>query len=121
MSEIRGIGVDLCGVARMQPLLSNDRFLTRYFTADETAYVRSKGASGAATLAGLYAAKEAVCKALGTGIAFPLRDIEITHTPQGQPRVALRGEGAAVAGGGDFHLSISHEGDTAVAFVVWTA
>ena len=71
----KGLGLDLCGIARMEALLRDERFLSRYFTPAEAAYVRSKGAGAAQTLAGLYAAKEAVLKALGVGIALPLREV----------------------------------------------
>ena len=70
MSELRGIGLDICGIARMAQQLDNTHFLQRILTKEEIAYLRSRGASAADTLAGLYAAKEAVVKALGCGIAF---------------------------------------------------
>lgn len=68
----KGLGLDLCGISRMEALLRDERFLNRYFTPAETAYVHAKGAGAAQTLAGLYAAKEAVLKAMGVGIALPL-------------------------------------------------
>ena len=67
----KGLGLDLCGISRMEALLRDERFLNRYFTPAETAYVHAKGAGAAQTLAGLYAAKEAVLKAMGVGIALP--------------------------------------------------
>ena len=94
MSELRGIGLDICGIARMAQQLDNTHFLQRILTKEEIAYLRSRGASAADTLAGLYAAKEAVVKALGCGIAFPLTEIAISHTAQGQPTAVLSG-GAA--------------------------
>lgn len=121
MSEIRGIGIDLCGIARMEKQLDKEHFLRRCLTEAEITYVRSKGRNAAASLAGIFAAKEAVCKALGTGIAFPLTEIEVQHTEAGQPVAVLSGRVAELAGGGDVKLSITHEGDTAAAFAVWTA
>ena len=117
MSEIRGIGVDLCEIARMQELLDSGRALHRLFTAEEQAYIAGKGASAAQTMAGLFAAKEAVLKALGTGLTLPLTDIRITHTELGQPVVTLVGQAADL--GGRVHLSITHEGGMAAAFAVW--
>ena len=70
MSELRGIGLDICGIARMAQQLDNTHFLQRILTKEEIAYLRSRGASAADTLAGLYAAKEAIVKALGCGIAL---------------------------------------------------
>ena len=95
MSELRGIGLDICGIDRMAQQLDNTHFLQRILTKEEIAYLRSRGASAADTLAGLYAAKEAIVKALGCGIAFPLTEIAISHTAQGQPTAALSGASAA--------------------------
>ena len=120
MSEIRGVGVDLCAVSRMEEQLEKEHFLSRCFTQGEIEYIRSRGRAGAASMAGIFAAKEAVCKALGTGIAFPLTDIEVQHTPSGQPVIHLSGRAADLAENGSMQLSISHEGDMAAAFVVWT-
>lgn len=86
MSELRGIGLDICGIDRMAQQLDNTHFLQRILTKEEIAYLRSRGASAADTLAGLYAAKEAIVKALGCGIAFPLTEIAISHTAQGSRR-----------------------------------
>ena len=41
----RGLGVDLCEIARMEKLMQDERFLGRYFTPAEAEYVRSRGAS----------------------------------------------------------------------------
>ena len=120
MSEIRGVGVDLCAVSRMEEQLEKEHFLCRCFTQQEIEYIRSRGRAGSASMAGIFAAKEAVCKALGTGIAFALTDIEVQHTPSGQPVIHLSGRAAELAENGSMQLSISHEGDMAAAFVVWT-
>ena len=76
---------------------------------------------GAQTAAGLFAAKEAMLKALGVGLAVPLREVGVTHDAQGAPRAALTGAAAArlaALGGRTMHLSISHEGGMAVAMAV---
>lgn len=118
MSDIRGIGTDLCEISRMQVFLDEGRSLRRMFTEDEQAYIRGKGASAAQTIAGLFAAKEAVLKALGTGLTIPMTDIVITHTELGQPIVTLTGKAAEM--GGTVMVSISHEAGMAAAFAVWT-
>ena len=64
---IRGLGLDLCEISRMEKMLKDSRFMDRYFTAQEAAYVRSRGAGAARTLAGLFASREALGKALGGG------------------------------------------------------
>lgn len=117
MCNVRGIGIDLCEISRMQALLDSGRPLTRLFTDAELAYIHSRGAAAAQSMAGIYAAKEAVCKALGTGIAFPLTDICIGHTEQGQPTVTLTGKPADF--GGTFMVTITHEAGMAAAMVVW--
>lgn len=119
MSSIQGVGIDLCDIGRMEKMTEHETFLARYFTEGERAYLRAKGATAAQSLAGLFAAKEAVCKALGTGIVFPLKDIEITHTAAGQPAAVLRGEALSRALGGEMLLSITHEGGMAAAVAIW--
>ena len=118
MCNVRGIGLDLCAIPPMQELLDSGRPLRRLLTESEEAYVRSKGAAAARSLAGLYAAKEAVLKALGTGLTIPMTDVVITHTELGQPQANLRGKAAEM--GGRILLSITHEGDMAAATALWT-
>ena len=113
----KGIGLDLCEIARMQTLLDEGRSLRRMFTEEEQAYIAGKGASAAQTMAGMFAAKEAVLKAIGTGMTVPMTDIVISHTELGQPVVTLSGKAADM--GGRVHLSITHEGVMAAAFAVW--
>ena len=113
----KGVGIDLCEISRMQALLDSGRSLHRMFTEEEQAYIAGKGASAAQTMAGLFAAKEAVLKALGTGLSVALTDIRITHTALGQPIVTLSGKAAEF--GGRVHLSITHESGMAAAFAVW--
>ena len=119
MCELRGIGIDLCEVARMQRLLDEGHSLRRMFTGEEQGYIRSKGTGAAQTAAGLFAAKEAILKALGTGLTIPLTDICIGHTELGQPVAALQGKAAEL--GGRITLSITHETGMAAGMAVWTA
>lgn len=113
-----GLGIDLCEVTRMEKHLSDDRFLTRYFTEDEIRYVRSKGKNAAQTLAGLFAAREALGKALGTGIDFDLRESEVCHDASGRPFYRLHGNLAERTAGCCFMLSISHEAGMAAAVCI---
>lgn len=119
MCKVQGVGIDLCEIDRMQRLLDEGRSLRRMFTDAEEAYIRSKGVVAAQTMSGLFAAKEAVLKALGVGLTISLTDVRISHTDLGQPVVTLTGRAAEI--GGTIHLSITHEGNTAAAFAVWTA
>ena len=117
MSDIRGIGLDLCEISRMQQLLDSGHSLRRMFSPEEEAYIRSKGAGAAQTMAGFFAAKEAVLKALGTGMTISMTDIIISHTALGQPQASLTG--AAAHAEGSFLLSITHEGGMAAAMAIW--
>lgn len=121
MCKIRGVGVDLCAISRMADQLEHVSFMNRCFTPQEQAYIRSRGRMAAASMAGLWAAKEAALKALGLGITIPLTDVEITHTEAGQPQYLLHGKAAALSHNSSMQLSISHEGDMAAAFCVWAA
>jgi holo-[acyl-carrier protein] synthase len=90
-----------------------DHFLDRVFTASEQKYASVNPKRYYEHLAGRFAAKEAVLKVLGTGwrggIAWT--DIEVVRDPSGQPRIALTGECARIAGEigiARWHVSISH-------------
>lgn len=118
---IRGVGIDLCEVARMRDALARDGFLQRYFTSQEQQYITAKGKTAAHSLAGHFAAKEAAVKALGCGIVLPLTDIEIMHDDQGAPFFRLHGQAQArmtASGGTHLHLSITHTEQAAAAVAV---
>lgn len=119
---IAGVGIDLCEISRMESLLSNGRFLARFFSMEEQAYIQSRGRTAAQSMAGVFAAKEALTKALGTGLSGgEMRDICVLHDEKGAPYYALRGKWAALAeerGVRAFYLSISHEGGMAAAVCV---
>lgn len=119
MSDVRGIGIDLCEIARMQRLLDEGHSLRRMFTEEEQTYITAKGASAAQTMAGMFAAKEAVLKALGTGMSIAMTDIVVTHTELGQPVVTLAGRAAEL--GGTVMISITHEAGMAAGMAIWTA
>ena len=102
------IGVDVCLISRIARAIGNERFVERVFTQGEREYCDG--------YAGIYAAKEAVVKALGAGITdFNFHDVEITHGKNGAPKVALHGEAEKFADGAKLHVSISHDGDNATA------
>jgi len=98
VSEIVGVGVDLCEVARMrQTVARTPGFVRRVFTQDEQDY-SMRARDPAERLAARFAAKEAVLKALGAGIgSSPLRDVEVVRAPSGAPTVVLHGAAAALA------------------------
>ena len=118
LNMVKGLGLDLCEIARMEKLLVDDRFLNRYFNEDEISYIRSKGKGAAQTMAGIYAAKEALAKALGTGITFDLKEITVIHDGAGKPGYVFSGTVAGMTGGDRFWLSVSHDGGNAAAVCV---
>ncbi len=111
------LGIDIVKVERIRRTLERHgaRFSRRVLTPSEQRYVRDRPE----TLAGRWAAKEAVSKVLGLGVrGIGWRDIEIERLPTGQPAVRLHGRAAARAeqlGMGRVAVSISHESDYAVA------
>ena len=121
---IAGIGVDIVDIARVEALLSRygNRFLARVFTEGEAGYAMSC-ARPAERLAGRFAVKEAVMKALGTGKSHGIlwKDIETVRARGGRPTVRLYGNAANLAkqkGNASVHVTIAHDGGKAVAFVV---
>lgn len=124
--SIRGIGTDLVSVARIASALADhgDRFRSRVLVPEEHRDFAGKAADAEARwLAKRWAAKEAVAKAFGTGIGGELsfQDIVIGREPSGRPTLSFRGKGIELAqqrGVLRAHLSLSDEGDTALAFVI---
>ena len=120
---IVGVGLDLVEIERVAGILakSGDRFIDRVLHPEEN---RSRIATreGPTHFAGLFAAKEAVMKALGTGMAGAnFADIRIRHHDSGQPWVELSGkaaEKAAALGVSGWHLSITHSRSTAAAVAI---
>lgn len=111
---IVGIGVDLCQVSRLEAALSRRPGLAdRLFTSAEQERPTH-------SLAGAFAAKEALAKSLGApGLRW--LDCEVVREESGQPRFRVTGgvaQRVADLGIGSIHLSISHDAGAAVAMVV---
>ena len=127
MSPIVGVGVDAVDVARFRRVLDRrPRFAARCFTETEQSDATGS-ADVAQSLAARFAAKEAVMKALGTGIgAFALTDVEVCRTTgtgatRNAPFLVLHGTAAELAGAqgaSRLHLSLTHTDGVAIAFVV---
>lgn len=113
-------GIDTIEICRMENIKDSirKRFIERVFTALEI----SQAADRYDVFSGLFAAKEAVSKALGTGIGFVAwKDIEIVHLNTGQPLVKLHGNAKDVAeqlGLSTWSVSISHDRNKAIAVAV---
>ncbi len=117
---IRGIGIDIIEVPRIERAVARwgDTFLRRVFTDAERHHAGSSW-SAMQRLAGRFAAKEAVMKALGLGWrSMAWREIEIAVDPLGKPVVQLSGRAAAASrrlGVGGWLVSISHTHRLAIA------
>lgn len=123
MAGVVGVGADVLEVARVARAHGRfgDRFLDRVYTAEERAFCLAR-ADAACALAGRFAAKEAVFKALSPAppAAMAFREIAIGGDG-GRPVVKLSGATAALAarrGVKDVLVTISHERAYAVAFAV---
>ena len=120
---ILGIGIDLCQIDRMARAIETPRFLERVYTPAERARIESAGGVRRGEIAaGLFACKEAVAKALGTGFnGFFADAIEIIPDDRGRPVCTLTGGALArakeLAGDGGFRvwLTITHESGIAAA------
>ncbi|MFI5181108.1 MAG: holo-ACP synthase [Thermoanaerobaculia bacterium] len=121
-----GIGTDLCEVPRIAEAVRRhgDRFLGRIFLDGELRRPRSSPAF-AEHVAGLFAAKEAAMKALGTGMrGVAFREIEIVRETEGPPRLAFHGRAARRAdalGVEAAHVTITHTRSLALAVVLLLA
>jgi holo-[acyl-carrier protein] synthase len=120
MSKQLRTGVDLVEIERFEKAVGRHpaRFLDRVFTRRELEDVGENMAS----LAARFAAKEAVAKALGTGIgAISWHEVEVLRGPERQPTLRLHGEAARLAEELEldcWSLSLSHSQTHAIAFVV---
>ena len=120
---VRGLGVDLCEVPRIAEALRRhgDRFLARLFRPGELRRSRTSPVF-AEHVAGLFAAKEAAMKALGTGMrGVAFHEIAVTRERGGPPRLALFAralERAKALHVGAAHVTITHTKTTAAAVVL---
>jgi holo-[acyl-carrier protein] synthase len=112
---IVGVGVDVVEVARLAAALDRTPALRdRLFTPGEQQVTRIE------SLAARFAAKEAVAKVLGAP-GLPWVEAEVVSQDSGRPGLVLHGRAAEVAaqqGISTWHLSLSHDGGIATAFVV---
>jgi len=121
---ILGIGTDIVSVARMEAALQRhgEKFARRLLAPAEWGDYQ-QNAHAARFLAKRFSAKEALAKACGIGLRYPvgLQSISVTHDGLGKPTFSfdanladfLRGRGVA-----RHHLSISDEHELALAFVI---
>jgi holo-[acyl-carrier protein] synthase len=119
---ITGVGVDVIHVNRMERWRAVPGLLERYFHPQELSAALEKGAGANLSLAARFAAKEALGKALGTGLAgIVLKDILVVNSFNGKPDIrvfntALRA--LEKSGAKRIHVSLTHERDNAIAMVI---
>ncbi len=112
---IKGMGVDIVHVPRIKKLMDEhgERFLKKILSDEEIS--RIPRVAGELYVSGRFAAKEALVKACGT--VFGFSEVSVLNEGSGRPYFS----GAAfaeISGGGRVHLSISHDTDYAVAYVI---
>lgn len=116
------IGTDIIEINRIAKAVAKDSFRCRVFTAAEQAYCLRRGKQSNASFAGIYAAKEAFVKALGTGFRKGTwQEMEVYHDALGAPKLRCTGIFGAMmsqAGFTTVTLSISHCRDYATATVL---
>lgn len=122
--KLIGHGIDLVSIERIRSILEKDgdHFEKRVFSEGERAYCRARK-DPMPHFAARFAAKEAYGKAMGLGLG-PTGDfveIEVVNAKDGRPSLKLSGKAKKIfekAGGGGIFLSLSHEGDGAIASVI---
>lgn len=115
---IIGIGNDIIEIERVRKACESEHFLERCFTSEEIRRFKDYPQS----LAGNYAAKEAVVKAMGTGFRkFYPGEIEVVRDEMGKPVVSFYGEAKQLyekLGGPNVFVTISHCNEYAMATCV---
>ena len=122
--SIVGIGVDIVHITRFRDGIVSERLVNRVFSTQEILYCRARQ-SPERHFAARFAAKEAAIKALASGgLNLTITQVEVVSPVEGgAPKLVLRegGNGRGLPnlpGGLRLHLSLSHDGDHAVAMVV---
>jgi holo-[acyl-carrier protein] synthase len=112
---IVGVGVDLVDLTRFEhKLIETPSLVEKIFSVTERDAKHQ-------SLAGIWAAKEAVIKALGNSVGLAWHDVEVSKDEFGKPFLNISGatkERAESMGINSWHLSISHDGGMAMAFVI---
>jgi holo-[acyl-carrier protein] synthase len=122
---ILGIGCDICDINRIEKLIESqkEKFLKRVFTFSERERSLKKH-HPAASFAKIFAAKEALVKALGEATDISWQDIEVVKNQHGRPEVMLHGPAHQTAmrladSNYSLHLSLSDEPPYAMAYAIF--
>jgi len=118
---IYGIGTDITEVKRFQKWVKDSDIINRFFNKEEMSSAKSES-SKCEHYAARFAAKEAFSKALGTGIAFDLKDVFIKKNSEGKPFLQIENSAKKLlderCGKCNVHVSLSHEKEYAIAYVI---
>lgn len=117
---IVGIGIDLVDVAPFAERLDRTPALRKVFSASERAYAAARPAHEAEILAARWAAREALGKALGTGLRFgwDWAELEVVRNDAGQPTFAATPLFQKLVPQGTVHLTLTHTPMSAGAVVI---
>ena len=118
---IVGIGVDVVDLTRFERSLARTPALRGRLFGDHETVLRDGAPRQVPSLAARFAAKEALIKALGGSTGVSWHDIVVVSDEQGAPSLTLTGGARALAdsrGVARLHLSLSHDGGVAVAYVI---
>lgn len=107
------IGVDLVHIKRFENIKENKALLNKIFTQNEIDYIVKRNYN-LHTIAGMFASKEAFIKALKIGLEYDLKQIEINHEENGNPYIKILND----KNNYKTSLSISHDGDYCISFVI---
>jgi holo-[acyl-carrier protein] synthase len=116
---IIGIGTDICKIERIEKLIENEHFVNKIFTKNEIIYCKNK-AKPAIHFAGRFAAKEAFSKAISCRYRLKFTDVEILPNSEEVPTIEILNieKLKEITKANFFHLSISHEKEFAIAYVI---
>ena len=116
-----GIGVDIISIDRMEKAVENPAFVKRVYGEAETVLFVTEKKIKTNSLAANFAAKEAFSKALGTGVrGFDLNEVQVLRDELGAPYFKFSGRAKQIVDSKNLEckVSLSHEKDKAIAFVV---
>ena len=121
---ILGLGIDLCQISRMEKSITFSGFIRRVFSPDEISYSENKKGKRSESYASAFAAREAFCKASGLPLdSVAFRGVSLLRDEKGRPSLKLTEKVSdelmkKFQVPVNVFVSISHEGDYAVAVVV---
>lgn len=117
---IYGIGTDITEVRRFEKWVKDSQMINRFY--NEAEKCSGTVAAQCQHYAARFAAKEAFSKALGTGLAFDLKDVFIKKNDEGKPFLMIQGTAKKLlderCGKCNVHVSLSHEKEYAIAYVI---